>query len=60
MTKTKKIYSSKIAGMLCRQGFRVIKTEPNPHKPWLDTFIFEETDALLEAFDKILTSKSYQ
>ena len=47
MTKTKKIYSSRIAGALCRKGFRVIGTEPNPHKPWLDVFIFEETDALI-------------
>ena len=56
MTKTKKIYSSRIAGALCRKGFRVIKTEPNPHKPWLDVFIFEETDALIQAFDEILTT----
>lgn len=60
MTNTKKIYSSKIAGILCRRGFKIIKTEPNPRKPWLDTFIFEETDALLQAFDEILTNKSYQ
>lgn len=60
MTKTKKIYSSKIAGQLCRRGFKVIKTEPNPHKPWLDVFIFEETDALNQAFDEILTKHIHQ
>ena len=43
-TKTKRIYSSKVAGLLCRQGFRVIGTEPNPKKPWLDVFLFEDTE----------------
>ena len=57
MTKNKKIYSSKIAGILYRQGFKIIGTETNPRKPWLDVFIFEETDALKEAFDKILTER---
>ena len=59
MTKTKKIYSSKIAGVLCRRGFKVIGTEPNPRKPWLDVFLFEDTDALKQAFDEILIKKSY-
>lgn len=54
-TKTKKIYSSKIAGALCRRGFKIIGTEPNPRKPWLDVFIFEVTDAFNQAFDEILT-----
>ena len=49
----KKIYSSKIAGLLCRQGFFVIGTEPNPKKPWLDVFIFEATPQLEAAVDKI-------
>lgn len=56
MTNTKKIYSSKIAGMLCRKGFKIIGTEPNPRKPWLDVFIFEQNGALTQAFDEILTS----
>ena len=46
MTKTKKIYSSKIAGALCRRGFKVIGPEPNPRKPWLDVFFFDVIDAL--------------
>lgn len=60
MTNTKKIYSSKIAGELCRRGFKVIGTEPNPHKPWLDVFLFKETDALKQAFDEILTRHTKQ
>lgn len=58
MTKTKKVYSSKIAGLLCRQGFKVIKTEINPKKPWLDVFVFEETPELLQAFDFILAERT--
>jgi hypothetical protein len=27
-------------------GFRVIKTEPNPKKPWLDVFLFKKTEEL--------------
>lgn len=55
--KEKKIYSSKIAGELCRKGFRIIKTEPNPKKPWFDVFIFEETQPLIQAFDTILKNR---
>lgn len=54
ITNTKKIYSSKIAGILCRQGFKIIGTEPNPRKPWLDVFLFENTEALNQAFNEIL------
>lgn len=53
---TKKIYSSKVAGKLCRLGFRIIGTEPNPKKPWLDVFIFEDTDQFEEALTEILTN----
>ena len=59
MTKTKKIYSSKVAGALCRRGFKIIGTEPNPKKPWLDVFIFEDTDAPNYAFDEIITNKLF-
>lgn len=56
-TKIKKVYSSKIAGMLYRRGFKIIGTEANPHKPWLDVFIFAATDAFNQAFDEILTNE---
>ena len=57
-TKTKRIYSSKVAGLLCRQGFRVIGTEPNPKKPWLDVFLFEDTEKFQNTLDIILSKIS--
>lgn len=51
--KIKKVFSSKIANELCHMGFWIIGTEPNMIKPQYDVFLFEATDELLEAFDKI-------
>ena len=56
MTNTKIIYSSKIAGQLCRKGFKVIGTQPNPKKPWLDCFLFEITPEFSKALDVIMSN----
>lgn len=56
MTNTKIIYSSKIAGQLCRKGFKVINTQPNPKKPWLDCFLFEMTPEFSKALDVIMNN----
>lgn len=54
---TKTIYSSEVAGLLCRRGFRIIETGINARKPWLNTFIFEDTTELREALDIIFKNK---
>lgn len=54
------IYSSNIAGQLCRLGFKVIRTGFNSKKPWLTTFIFEYTDALQSALDDIFDDAQKQ
>lgn len=58
MTNTKIIYSSRIAGILCRQGFKIIGTQPNPKKPWLDCFVFEVTPDFLTALDAAITNSN--
>lgn len=47
--KTQIVYNTKIAAELCRQGFKIIKTIPNPQKPWLTSYLFEATQELQEA-----------
>lgn len=47
-----KCYSSKLAYYFNKLGFRMIGTEPNMKKPWLDVFLYEDTTELRQAFDK--------
>ena len=48
------IYSKVVARKLCEQGFRIIKTEINNEKPWLNVFLFENTDELQKALALIV------
>ena len=41
-----KCYSSRLASCLVKNGFKLIDTEPNLKKPWLDVFLFEDTPEL--------------
>lgn len=50
--KTKIVYNTKIAAELCRQGFKVIRTQPNPQKPWLVCYVFEVSPGFYEALSK--------
>ena len=52
----KVIYMPWIAAQLREQGFKLLKTGVNPHKPQFDTYIFEETPEFLKAFDEVLTN----
>lgn len=56
--KYQKVYSSKIAGELCRRGYRVRATKPNPKKPWLNMFLFEVTDSFKEEFSDLINKTS--
>lgn len=44
-----KIFSLRLARVLCDQGFKMIGTVPNAHKPWYDVYVFEDSDALRQA-----------
>ena len=48
----KRVYSTKIAAELCRLGFKIVRTVPNPKKPWLTSYLFENTPELLEALNE--------
>lgn len=41
-----KCYSSQLAHILIKRGFKICGTEPNLKKPWLDVFLFEDTSEL--------------
>lgn len=43
------VYSLKIAAKLCEMGFKVDKIVPNPKKPWLNSYLFENSEELQEA-----------
>ena len=43
------VYNTKIAARLCEQGYKIVKTTPNPQKPWLTSYLFEKTPELMEA-----------
>lgn len=47
------IYMPWIAAKLRQQGFKLLRTDVNPHKPQFDTYVFEETPELLEALTKL-------
>ena len=46
MCKERKCFSIKLAQYLCNEGFVLLRTEPNRNKPWLNVFVFKDTDAL--------------
>lgn len=50
----KTIYSLWLARYLIDQGFRCLKTIPNPYKPWMNAYQFERTAELDKAIDKYI------
>lgn len=53
---TYKVFTTKIANALCKKGFRVVGTAINNQKPWLNVFLFEDTEELRAAIAE-LTNK---
>lgn len=51
--KLYKIFSAKMAHELCVKGFRIVDTEGNTHKPWLNVFLFEDTPEFRTAMTKV-------
>ena len=37
-----KIFSARVAHLLCLRGFEIKRTEANMKKPWLSVFVFED------------------
>ena len=46
-----KCYSSKLAGYLRKNGFKIIATETNLKKPQFDVFLFEDSKELRKYVD---------
>ena len=55
MTKknTYKVFTTKVANALCKRGFRVVGTAINNQKPWLNVFLFEDTEELRTAIKEL-------
>lgn len=51
------IFSRKIAVQLREQGFQILRTEVNKLHPQFDCWVFENTEDLRRAFDKLLNSR---
>lgn len=52
MTNTYKVFTVKLARILCDLGFIIIGTVPNVQKPWLNVYLFEDSQELREAVQK--------
>lgn len=52
-----KAFSGKLAGKLIRDGFQVIREEPNTKKPKLTVWVFEKTDALMRSVDEFMKNR---
>ena len=46
MTNTYKVFTLRIARALCDRGYRIVKTIPNFQKPWLNVYLFEDSEEL--------------
>lgn len=42
-------FSTQLCRYLYTHGFKHIYTKPNSHKPWLDVWVFEDTEDLRQA-----------
>lgn len=47
--REKKIYTKQVAYYLRKQGFKIIRVEPNENKPEFDAYIFEASPAFYKA-----------
>lgn len=51
--KIKKVFSARVANLLCHMGFQIIGTEINKLHPQFNVFLFIETEEFAKAFDYI-------
>lgn len=48
-----KCFSARMANALRKKGFWIEGTEPNLKKPWLDVFLFKDTEELRTAIAEL-------
>lgn len=51
--KTFKVFTKKLANALCKKGFKVVGTAINNEKPWLNVFLFDDTEDLRTAIKEL-------
>lgn len=47
------VYTRRIALELRKLGFEIIRTDINPTHPQFECWVFEKTDALIAAFERL-------
>lgn len=52
MTNTYKVFTLKLARILCDLGFIIVGTVPNIQKPWLNVYLFEDSQELRNAVQR--------
>lgn len=56
MTNTYKVFTLKLARILCDRGFTVVGTAPNAQKPWLNVYLFEDSEELRQNIEEVLNN----
>ena len=51
--KAYKVFTLKLAKKLRDCGFHIIGTLPNAKKPWLNVYLFQDTEELRKAVQKL-------
>ena len=52
--KMQEVYSRKVAFELRKLGFQIIQISPNPYRPELDIYYFDDKPVFKEAFEKVM------
>ena len=51
------IYTRWVAIELRKLGYKILRTEPHPHRPELDSWVFEVTPGFIEDFTRITAAR---
>lgn len=57
-TQCYKVFTKRLANILCEQGFKVERTEINNQKPWLYVYLFEDSKELRQAIQEFLNKEA--
>ena len=52
--KLYKVFTKKLANILCKAGFQIMGTEINNDKPWLYVYLFEDSEELRAAINNYI------
>ena len=55
--KPYKVFTKRLANLLCQQGFKIVGTEINNRKPWLYVYLFENSEALQASVEEFLSEE---